>query len=80
MAQLSLPSSLSLDTGGRRPVSRLMGGWNAAHEEEFLGPMVAQLDEVWKSDPDGSERRGKIDRVRAWIDEHPGGVERELLS
>ena len=63
-----------------RMMEALMGGWNDAHEEEFLLPMVAQLDETWKSDPDGSIRRGKIDRVRAWIEEHPDGVERELLG
>ena len=63
-----------------RMMEALLGGWNDAHEEEFLAPMVAQLDETWKSDPDGSERRGKIDRVRAWIEQHPDGVERELLG
>ena len=63
-----------------RMMEALMGGWNDAREEEFLAPMVAQLDEMWKSDPDGSMRRGKIDRVRAWIEQHPDGVERELID
>jgi len=63
-----------------RMMEALMGGWNDACEEEFLAPMVAQLDETWKSDPDGSIRRGKIDRVRAWIEQHPDGVERELIN
>ena len=63
-----------------RMTEALLGGWNDSHEEEFLVPMVAQLDETWKSDPGGLERRGKIDRVRAWIEQHPDGVERELLD
>lgn len=63
-----------------RMMEALMGGWNDAAEEEFLAPMVAQLDETWKSDPDGSVRRGKIDRVRAWIAAHPDGVARELID
>lgn len=66
-----------------RMMEALMGGWNDAKDEEFLAPMIDQLDEdpaIWKDDPDGSIRQGKIDRVRAWIEAHPDGVERELLN
>lgn len=38
-----------------------------------MTPMLARLEETWDSDLDGSVRRGKIDRVRAWIAEHPDG-------
>ena len=61
-------------------VTALLDGWTDEAEEEFLAPMVAQLDEDWRDDPDGSIRQGRIDRVRAWIAEHPDGVERQLTD
>lgn len=61
-------------------MTALMDGWDDAAEEEFMAPMLVQLEETWDSDPDGSVRRGKIERVRAWIAEHPDGVERELID
>lgn len=63
-----------------RMMTALMEGWNDAAEEEFLSPMIAQLDEIWDLDPDGSMRRAKIERIRAWIEEHPDGVEREMID
>lgn len=63
-----------------RMMTSLMEGWTDAAEEEFMLPMLAQLDEPWDSDPDGSMRRAKIARIRSWIEEHPDGVERELID
>lgn len=63
-----------------RFMTALLDGWSDDAEEEFLAPMVAQLDEDWRDDPDGLIRQGRIDRVRAWIAEHPDGVERQLTD
>ncbi len=61
-------------------LNSLLDGWSDEAEEEFLVPMIATLDEDWPNDPDKSIRQGRVDRIRAWIAEHPDGVERELTG
>jgi len=63
-----------------RMMTALMAGWTEAAEAEFMTPLLVQLGETWDTDLDRSMRQGKIDRVRAWISEHPDGIERELTD
>lgn len=63
-----------------RLVNAMLDGWTDEAEQEFIAPMIARLDEDWDSDPDKSIRQGRIDKIRAWIAENPGGIERECVD
>ena len=63
-----------------RFMTALLDGWTDEAEQEFMAPMIAQLDEDWPDDPDKSKRHAKIDRIREWIAGHPDGIERELTG
>ena len=75
----------------RRKFTAMLDGWTDADEEEFLAPV-----ERFLADPESHEsakelpratfvrlvanRRSELDRTRAWLAEHPNGIERELMD
>ena len=77
--------------GWRKLTAMLDGSWTEAHDEEFLAPI-----ERFLADPESNEstrtlpkeklaklivnRQAVLDRTRAWLAEHPDGIERELMD
>ncbi len=61
-------------------MTALLDGWSEEAEQEFLAPMVRSLDKDWDDESKKAWQQGRVDRVRAWIAEHPDGVERELTG
>lgn len=62
-----------------RMMNALLDGWTEADSVEFLGELSNRIENL--SDQDDRERiHRQIERVKAWVAEHPDGVERELTG
>lgn len=67
-------------TWSSRLATALLDGWTDEAEDEFMSVLVSELEAEDRHDVDRSKRQGRIDRVRAWIAEHPDGIERECFD
>lgn len=63
-----------------RWMTAMLDGWSVEDEEEFLGPLLDGIDSPDLSEEFRARRQGRIDRTRAWVAEHPNGIERELTD
>lgn len=62
-------------------MTAMLDGWADEHEERFLIPKDTALREREDLDEVQLARlRGRVERTRAWIAEHPNGIERELMD
>lgn len=62
-----------------RWMSAMLDGWSDADEEEFLSSIESIL--AVREDVPEEQRnsaQGRVDRTRAWVGEHPNGIEREF--
>ena len=62
-----------------RMFEEMLDGWTNEAEVEFLDSFfIPRLHAV--DGPERTKRQAQIDRIRAWIAEHPDGIERELTD
>jgi len=62
-------------------MTAMLDGWTEADEQQFLIPKDIALRERTDLDEDQRFRlRGRVERTRAWVAEHPDGIERELMD
>lgn len=61
-----------------RMMNALLDGWTEEEEAEFMGELQGRHDFL---NPEPRARvAAQMERVRAWVAEHPDGVERELTG
>ncbi|MEM7095242.1 MAG: hypothetical protein AAF567_19745 [Actinomycetota bacterium] len=66
--------------GDRWVCNQMLCGWSDEAERELLGPFEELIASTDRESTEHAMYTAQLERVRRWIDEHPDGIERELID
>ncbi|MEM7094424.1 MAG: hypothetical protein AAF567_15590 [Actinomycetota bacterium] len=66
--------------GDRWVCNQMLWGWSDDAERELLGPFEELIASTDRESIQHATYTAQLERIRRWVDQHPDGIERELID